>query len=833
MENHRFDTSYDASSADAEWNSSYRMSPSMPSVAESPTATSSSSDSPGRSYSQPNSPLVIRSNFGKGGGFVPPNTAGGIKGGYYEGHETSDRRTGGRATRQAQHVSSQRATNNYSVNMARMTINGSEPFDDESKEMFNPVKIASRTISDTSRPFDEKKQESTMAVLDGSPSRLNVSTGSSNHAISALPNETQNLTDWEHSPPRGAVNSSHRSYYSDASNEDQSFKLFRMPPLRVSEPLSKPYNQDSSSGREDTDDSRDLSEAAHLQGQSPSRAGAGRTPNGDYGDFGLADGSVAAESSAISNPRFPGEEVDEVSENDSLFEFEEGMRRKAKEAGKVTKKWRSRRRSKHEDDEDDTSLEQDYGAVSPNSRLQERTQAAWKRKSAAKRSTTPDFSESKDTQSVSFGKDHTVHTFEPDLEATVETKSISQRSLNSEYTKSAESEVEDVIKDILLIGPGESTKPGRRKIKYCSSNQPRLRDSAHEIDEEDTFDPSIVADDSPRKAASRRERGRSTTRRLKSMQVIDEKKEEDDPLLGVWNYMEGGFNAVSTALGLESRSGDSGEISRVSERERNMNRPKGKTGGFQNIFEYYTDVLLGSASTESACETTAAGPEPEGGLEEIEDEEEEEEELYAPPSLEEDLRLVDLALQAARSAHRLKGYEFDETYDVDIVNDVNFSVVDLALPLGLIFQENDGGCWVTKVLPEGTAKQSGSVKIGDQLAAIDGVSAIRMTIDEIARTIKKKNAVIELTFLRYVGPLKPAAGDIEEEGYEVKASSRAARVDPPGTRRQGKEGSKRPIALKTDTKTKANTHKAQRSPKVDQQAEAGKRRFRWFGRKKE
>jgi hypothetical protein len=317
------------------------------------------------------------------------------------------------------------------------------------------------------------------------------------------------------------------------------------------------------------------------------------------------------------------------------------------------------------------------------------------------------------------------------------------------------------------------------------------------------------------------------------MQVIDEKKEEDDPLLGVWNYMEGGFNAVSTALGLESRSGDSGEISRVSERERNMNRPKGKTGGFQNIFEYYTDVLLGSASTESACETTAAGPEPEGGLEEIEDEEEEEEELYAPPSLEEDLRLVDLALQAARSAHRLKGYEFDETYDVDIVNDVNFSVVDLALPLGLIFQENDGGCWVTKVLPEGTAKQSGSVKIGDQLAAIDGVSAIRMTIDEIARTIKKKNAVIELTFLRYVGPLKPAAGDIEEEGYEVKASSRAARVDPPGTRRQGKEGSKRPIALKTDTKTKANTHKAQRSPKVDQQAEAGKRRFRWFGRKKE
>ena len=65
---------------------------------------------------------------------------------------------------------------------------------------------------------------------------------------------------------------------------------------------------------------------------------------------------------------------------------------------------------------------------------------------------------------------------------------------------------------------------------------------------------------------------------------------------------------------------------------------------------------------------------------------EEPDDLESPPSLEEHLRLVDLAIQAARSAHRLQGYEFDETYDANIVTDIKFSVADMHLPLGLIFK---------------------------------------------------------------------------------------------------------------------------------------------------
>ena len=145
--------------------------------------------------------------------------------------------------------------------------------------------------------------------------------------------------------------------------------------------------------------------------------------------------------------------------------------------------------------------------------------------------------------------------------------------------------------------------------------------------------------------------------------------------------------------------------------------------------------------------------------------------------------------------------------------------------------------------------QSRSVRVGDQPAAIDGASAIHLTVDEIAKIIKGKKSVIELTFLRFVGPLRPAAGDIQEEGYEVKA---ATQKDPPGARNPVKEGSRRPTK-NTETVTKLNSPRAQQSPTKSpskspsksptdktaaravqgEEADTGKRRFRWFGRKKQ
>jgi hypothetical protein len=43
-------------------------------------------------------------------------------------------------------------------------------------------------------------------------------------------------------------------------------------------------------------------------------------------------------------------------------------------------------------------------------------------------------------------------------------------SLNLEYTKGLEREVEDMIKDIMFIGSGKSSMPGRRKLKSPKSN---------------------------------------------------------------------------------------------------------------------------------------------------------------------------------------------------------------------------------------------------------------------------------------------------------------------------------------------------------------------------
>jgi hypothetical protein len=309
--------------------------------------------------------------------------------------------------------------------------------------------------------------------------------------------------------------------------------------------------------------------------------------------------------------------------------------------------------------------------------------------------------------------------------------------------------------------------------------------------------------------------------------------------------MEGGISAVTNVLGLDSPSFDTFEMTTTTEKDHDA-KPKGKEkqGGFQGLMDYYSGVLLGAASNDSSTCRPPTQSEVKVYNKKVTEKDEYPDDLETPPSLEEDLRLVDLAVQAARSAHRLQGYEFDETYDVNIVTDIKFSVVDLHLPLGLIFQENDGGCWVTKVLPEGTAMKSRSVKVGDQLAAIDGASAIRLTVDEIAKTIKGKKSVIELTFLRYVGPLRPAAGEIQEEGYEVKAST-PTKKDPPGARDAVKEGSRRPKKDK-ETGTKSNSPRAQTQPSTPSptnktsarvaqggEADSGKKRFRWFGRKKQ
>lgn len=147
--------------------------------------------------------------------------------------------------------------------------------------------------------------------------------------------------------------------------------------------------------------------------------------------------------------------------------------------------------------------------------------------------------------------------------------------------------------------------------------------------------------------------------------------------------------------------------------------------------------------------------------------------------------MTQLALHAAKSLHRAQGVEFDDSGRISLHDDVQISVVELKLPLGckystwwirwtsvrklphvfmivflceVIFLENDGGCFVTKVAPDGSAARSGGVEVGDQLAAINGESCFRMKVDDICDMISNspsKNC-IELVFLRYIGPFRPS-----------------------------------------------------------------------------
>ena len=65
-------------------------------------------------------------------------------------------------------------------------------------------------------------------------------------------------------------------------------------------------------------------------------------------------------------------------------------------------------------------------------------------------------------------------------------------------------------------------------------------------------------------------------------------------------------------------------------------------------------------------------------------------------------------------------------------------------------------------MPKGNGEKSGKLEPGDQLAAINGISAISMKVDDICAAITDASsgtAAIELTFLRYVGPFQPLPSD--------------------------------------------------------------------------
>ena len=59
--------------------------------------------------------------------------------------------------------------------------------------------------------------------------------------------------------------------------------------------------------------------------------------------------------------------------------------------------------------------------------------------------------------------------------------------------------------------------------------------------------------------------------------------------------------------------------------------------------------------------------------------------------IDEDPRMEQLALHAAKSLHRTQGIEFDDSYPISLHEDVQISVVELKLPLGCKYRRVNSG----------------------------------------------------------------------------------------------------------------------------------------------
>jgi hypothetical protein len=116
------------------------------------------------------------------------------------------------------------------------------------------------------------------------------------------------------------------------------------------------------------------------------------------------------------------------------------------------------------------------------------------------------------------------------------------------------------------------------------------------------------------------------------------------------------------------------------------------------------------------------------------------------------------------------------------------------------------------VASDGSAARSGGVDLGDQLAAINGNSSMKMKVDDICSLIARspKRKCLELVFLRYIGPFRPSRKSVMEGSFDLEA--------------QGSPHGSFDLAATPNTRMTIK-----QAPK---DAQGKKKGFRWFGRGK-
>lgn len=163
---------------------------------------------------------------------------------------------------------------------------------------------------------------------------------------------------------------------------------------------------------------------------------------------------------------------------------------------------------------------------------------------------------------VSFGQQNLVHHFEPDMAdaSSLHTEEKSEAtSIQSEYTKTDESEVEDAIRDLLFLSDGNKSRPGRRK----------RNDRNLEI--------GII------------KQGATAIVKQKKLTVQSPKRQSalgnaHTSVVFVWQMMEGGMTELVSALGIApSEDENEEEPSGQHFRKRNMEKYRGRQEDIQEL----------------------------------------------------------------------------------------------------------------------------------------------------------------------------------------------------------------------------------------------------------
>ena len=394
--------------------------------------------------------------------------------------------------------------------------------------------------------------------------------------------------------------------------------------------------------------------------------------------------------------------------------------------------------------DDDTSIENRDAATALHSiSLQERSHQAWKSRQR-KNSTVRSNSRLEKISNVSFGATNTVHHFESDIRNRPERMSKYRgdasvdRSLDSEYTKTLESEVEDMIKDILFIGNPRKSKPGRRKYRDKSEiDKMLLKDRPSRV-KMDNNSQTVKSAQSGRqyRAKFRRVNDAPSLHTPLTSDIINETYESkndlkgnevhslastlsrdssvdsntvetfrtkesvtEDPFNKVIGFVEDGLSVMTSAIGYAFGDQTASEYQEVASYEAR------KTTNEYDIFES-CGIRIGDQKAMTGPDTRATdliskdlNVVSAGKVDSIDSNipllmskkvkkkteiytGEEHESSRQALKLGSDSGLSRLAIYAARSAHKLQGAEYDESYTIDMYKEVRTCHVTLELPLG-------------------------------------------------------------------------------------------------------------------------------------------------------